>query len=492
VDRQAAAGVAVVDPGTVQRVLRRRPTIGGDQAAMVRWLTRSGAGVEVVVGKAGAGRTFALDAARDAWQTTGHRVVGTALAARAAQELHTGAGIPSLTLARLLADLDRDDGRLGLTDGTVVVVDEAGMVGTRSLARLLAHADRGGAKVVLVGDPHQLPEIDAGGLFHALAHRLDAIVLADNRRQHAAWERAPPHPLDDLRDGDVTAAITAYAKHGRIVTASTRDELAERLVDDWWAARQTSPSQTGLMVAGRRDDVDDLNQRARERLADAGRLTGPEMSAPGRAFRAGDEVLFTRNDYRLGVVNGQRGIIRTVSDDGLNVTTAGCTITVGRDYLDNGHLQHGYATTAHNALYLTDDRQASVGPVALAREGRQRLANDTGIPASPAEHSTPQQRRLHQVCALRDDARRELDRADATAADARQRRDAAEGGIGKVTRRHAVAELRRQVAIAEMAHARWQERLSDLDQEIEHLTRQCADHAGQPQWSADPGPEGHL
>ena len=107
---------------------------------MVSALAFSGAAVQVMVGRAGADKTYALDAARSAWQASGHHVVGAALAARAAAELQAGAGIPSTTLDRLLADLDQPGPLSGLAPNTVVVLDEAGLVGTRKLARLLEHA----------------------------------------------------------------------------------------------------------------------------------------------------------------------------------------------------------------------------------------------------------------------------------------------------------------------------------------------------------------
>jgi ATP-dependent exoDNAse (exonuclease V) alpha subunit len=85
----------------------------------------------------------------------------------------------------------------------VLVIDEAGMVGTRQLAHLLTHAHHAGAKVVLVGDIHQLPEIEAGGLFRSLAQRLGAIQLQENRRQRQPWEQ---QALDLLRTGNAVAA----------------------------------------------------------------------------------------------------------------------------------------------------------------------------------------------------------------------------------------------------------------------------------------------
>ena len=134
----------------------------------------------------------------------------------------------------------------------------------------------------------------------------------------------------------------------------TTDEIRERLVADWWAARQSGGRQ--LMVATRRSDVDDLNRRARARLQDAGHLNTHELLIGGRSFAVGDDVLATRNDYRLGVLNGTRATIT-----GLDVTTGDLSVRVddGRDlvipftYVEAGHLTHGYATTLHKAQGAT-------------------------------------------------------------------------------------------------------------------------------------------
>lgn len=158
--RQSAAA-GVVPQELVGAVVAARPTLVSGQVAMVERLTTSGAGVDVVVGKAGSGKTFALAATAETWHAAGYRVCGVALAARAASELEAASGIPSGTLARFLADVEAPRGQLD--QRSVVVLDEAGMVDTRRLARVLAAAERGGAKVVLVGDHRQLPEIEAGG-----------------------------------------------------------------------------------------------------------------------------------------------------------------------------------------------------------------------------------------------------------------------------------------------------------------------------------------
>lgn len=162
----------VADPSTIEAALTSRPSMGPDQAEMVRRITAGGAGVDDVVGPAGTGKTFALDAAREAWQAAGFQVVGAAIARVAARNLQESAGIESTSVASLLEDLRRG-GAFGLSSRTVVVVDEAAMLGTHQMAELIDRASTARAKMVLVGDHRQLPEIDAGGTFSALANRLD-------------------------------------------------------------------------------------------------------------------------------------------------------------------------------------------------------------------------------------------------------------------------------------------------------------------------------
>ena len=137
------------------------------------------------------------------------------------------------TVDRLLLDLGH--GRLELDGRTVLVVDEAAMVGTRKLAPLLEHAERAGAKVVLVGDDRQFASIQAGGGFRALRLRLGASELTVNRRQVEAWEQ---RAIDDVRAGNLEQAIAAYAEHERIRAFEGRDDRDRALVADWWQAHQ--------------------------------------------------------------------------------------------------------------------------------------------------------------------------------------------------------------------------------------------------------------
>lgn len=357
-------GVAVVQRTDVDRVVEARGTLSEEQAALVHGLVGEGSGVQVVRAPAGTGKTFALEAAREAWEQAGHRVFGAALSARAASELQSQAGIDSTTIARLRGDLDRGH---ALREGDVLVVDEAGMVGTRDLHALSQHATQTAAKLVLVGDDRQLPEIAAGGAFRAIAARQGALELTEVRRQRHGWDR---EALQALRDGNIEHWANAYRQHGRIVARPTAHSVRTQLVSDWWNATQ-SPGVDAVMIAHRRADVAELNDRARTLARTAGQLGTDEIIAGDRAFSTGDRIVCERNDRKADLVNGARGQITAVDPARSTLTLRlddGREVQPGDEYLSGGHLAYGYALTAHKAQGATVDRAFVLGSDELYRE----------------------------------------------------------------------------------------------------------------------------
>lgn len=363
--RRRSAGCGVASEEAVGLALLTRLTLFTDQRAMVEHLTTSGHGVEVVVGKAGSGKTFALEAAREAWESCGISVIGCALSARAAEELEQGSGIRSCTITGLLRDLE-DAERGGLPRRCVVIVDEAGMVGTRTLDRLLLHAEAADAKVVLVGDDRQLPEIEAGGAFRGIKERLSPIELDEVRRQPFGWER---DALDLIREGRSAEAIAAYLANERVVLAETSEETRERLLSDWWESQ--SSSEPAVMIAARRLDVADLNERARMIMRRAGRLGEGSLDINGVGFSVGDRVMTLMNNRRLGVKNGTQATVLEVDAerrDMLLQRDDGSTVLLPSSYLEAGHLSHAYAITGHKAQGMTTDRAFVLGDETLYRE----------------------------------------------------------------------------------------------------------------------------
>jgi hypothetical protein len=358
---------AVASHQAVRDALAAHPTAGTDQQAMVRNVCQGGQGVALVVGRAGTGKTFALGMARHAWQLDGYRLLAAAPTGIATMSLH-GEGFEDVaTCDRLLLDLDKAQEQLDAR--TVLVVDEAGMVGSRKLARLLEHAQQARAKVVLVGDDRQLAPIDAGGGFRALRLRLGASELVENRRQQQAWER---EALDLVRSGLVEEAVAAYRAHERVVAADSKPAATLALLQDWWAAYQQAerdPTQEVIVLAARRAEVDRLNTACQELLAARGRLGSERLQVEDRQLAVGDRVVCGHNAIaELGVANGSRGTITALDPDArtLTIRLDGTDIretTLLRSYLDgrrqgerNRRVDLAYATTGHRAQGLTRDR----------------------------------------------------------------------------------------------------------------------------------------
>jgi hypothetical protein len=305
--QRTGEGCAVVRPDLVRQVLDRHTSVGEDQAAMIQDLTQGGAGVAVVVGRAGSGKTWALGLAREAFELDGYQVHGTAPTGIATVGLADEGYTDARTVDRLLLDLAH--GRVELDRRSVLVVDEAAMVATRKLAPLLGHAERAGAKVVLVGDDRQFASIAAGGGFRALRLRLGASELTVNRRQVEAWEQ---QAIDDVRAGSLERAVVAYAEHDRIRAFEARDDRDRALVNDWWQAHEAG--ERPVIYAHRRAQVDQLNQVCQRLRAEAGQL-GPERLTVGdRSFGVGDVVVLGANARdRLGVVNGTTAVIQELN-----------------------------------------------------------------------------------------------------------------------------------------------------------------------------------
>jgi conjugative relaxase-like TrwC/TraI family protein len=358
---------ARVSHQAVREALAAHPTAGSDQQAMVRDVCQGGQGVALVVGRAGTGKTFALGVARHAWQLDGYRLLATAPTGIATLSLQ-GEGFEEVaTCDRLLAELDH--GQEQLDARTVLVVDEAGMLGSRNLARLLDHAQQAQAKVVLVGDDRQLAPIDAGGGFRALRLRLGASELVENRRQQQAWER---EALELVRSGLVEEAVAAYRAHERVVVADSKPAATLALLQDWWTAWQEAehdPAQEVVVLAARRAEVDRLNTACQELLAARGRLGGERLQVEDRQLAVGDRVVCGHNAIaELGVANGSRGVVTALDPQARTLTlrldrTDSREVVLPRSYLDgrgrgerNRRVDLAYATTGHRAQGLTRGR----------------------------------------------------------------------------------------------------------------------------------------
>lgn len=310
-------------------------------------------GLASVVGYAGSGKSAMLGVAREAWEGQGYTVRGAALSGIAAENLEGGSGIASRTIASLEHAWGQGREQLGPRD--VLVVDEAGMIGSRQMERVLSQARDAGAKVVMVGDPEQLQAIEAGAAFRSVTERHGAAEITEIRRQREDWQRNATRALATGRTGE---AVHAYDGKGMVHAADTREQARGELVDGWDRARQAEPGKSRVILTHTNAEVRELNDEARGRLRATGDL-GSDVTFSAdrgaRQFASGDRLMFLRNERSLGVKNGTLGTIERVSAEGMKVRLdSGAHVAF--DAKDYAHVDHGYAATFHKSQGVTVDR----------------------------------------------------------------------------------------------------------------------------------------
>ncbi|WP_338835089.1 Ti-type conjugative transfer relaxase TraA [Bradyrhizobium septentrionale] len=321
--------------------------------------------IAAVVGRAGAGKTTMMKAAREVWEAAGYRVVGGALAGKASEGLEKEAGIASRTLASW--ELAWSNGREQLDDKTIFVLDEAGMVSSRQMALFVEAVVKTGAKLVLVGDPDQLQPIEAGAAFRAIVARTGYAELKTIYRQRAQWMRDASL---DLARGRVAEALQAYGANGKLEARKFKAQAVTALIEDW--NRDYDPAKSILILAHLRRDVRALNNMARAKLIERGLVEDGQAFCTEdgqRKFSAGDQIVFLKNEGSLGVKNGM--IARVIeARSGWFAAIIGEGERQRRVEVDQrfyANVDHGYATTIHKSQGATVDRVKVLATLSLDR-----------------------------------------------------------------------------------------------------------------------------
>ncbi|MEM7188160.1 MAG: AAA family ATPase [Pseudomonadota bacterium] len=307
----------------------------------------------MVVGLAGAGKSTLLATAMDAWRRQGVKVHGAALAGKAADGLEDASGIRSRTLASL--EMSWENGYTPIAKGDVLVVDEAGMIGTRQLGRITQKIEEIEAKLILVGDADQLQPIEAGTPFRDLVKTHNAAHLTEIHRQRENWQKQASR---DLAAGRIGEAVNSYRKQGAVTLG---DDAFEALVESYvMDAAANGGNTTRLAFAHKRKDVHALNQAIRAALRPGKEPAIDSLldtEAGPRAFAEGDRVVFGRNDRELGVKNGMLGTVQSLSASQIVVALDGDPPReVSFDPSRYRSFDHGYAVTIHKSQGATVDR----------------------------------------------------------------------------------------------------------------------------------------
>ena len=429
----------------VDAALTAAPHLSGEQRDAVRSVA-SRDGVVLIEAGAGTGKTTTARALVDAAHRSGLKVVGLSPSWVAADELAASTGIAAQAIARWRHDRAHGGGP-PLDDQTLVILNEAGMVGTRDMEAVLTAARDAGSKVVLVGDRRQLASVAGARALRAVADMIArSAAMTEVRRQEVDWQKAATVVM---ARGDSEAGLRAYAMHDRLELVSGSEAAQERTIAAWRELRQAYGDDV-LIVTRRNDDAADLNRKARELLKQDGRL-GPDAIAlpsidradkPVRlALAIGDRLRFGETLPEHGIRNGNRATVRAI------VLTESETPRVTLDLDDGRSLEvkwrelareprygrkrtpprivHAYAGTAHSV----QGRSAAASVVHIAREtdarevyvGLSRHRHDTRIiverdrldalcrqrqadPRLPASNTAVQERLFAEAARYRDKA----------------------------------------------------------------------------------------
>jgi len=354
-----------IKEANMRGALSERPALSDEQCRAAIHLMNGG-DLECLSGYAGTGKSTALEICRDVWEDQGYRVRGAALSGKAAQELEKGSGIHCTTLKRLEMDtrgFKDEQGRFHepcdrLTARDVLVIDEAGMVGSRQMAGLLEVAERTGVKVVLVGDTRQLQAIEAGAPFRAVEERIGSVSLNNIQRQNNLDDR---QAVRDLAAGRSEEALENLYQRGRVHAYETAREAKERMAQA--IVGDMSSGRLSLGLTATREEARDVNEYARRAAQEQGLLKADNIvlaTVHGeREFAGGDRVMFTRNHRTVDVKNGDLGTLLSIKAAAPGQARLIVTLDNGGERLidtrDYDHLEYGYAITVHKAQGSTVD-----------------------------------------------------------------------------------------------------------------------------------------
>nr|WP_258015397.1 MobF family relaxase [Stenotrophomonas maltophilia] len=345
-------------------------TLTEEQKAAIGHLTHGTAGVGVMSGLAGTGKTTVAEVYKQCFEAEGKLLMGLAVGGKAAKKLEEESGMPCMSVAKFFCQVRQ--GKVALTKRDVVVLDEAGMVATDDTLKLMTYCQGVGAKLVMQGDSDQLQPIAAGNGFELAKMALGDTKLTEIRRQKNAadlttansfYERDQQGKVKDMRRGhrsrqgtfDMGTEILNNLKQRNCIDDfGTEKQAIKALVDDY--LKDPTPMDEKLVLAHTRSEAKALTTGIREGLQEQGVLDKEEFTF--RSIVKGqwedltlsrrDRVMFTATNNDLGVINGTEGTVESIRKD----KSGGYDLVVRIDASnpkENGRVVR-FNTSEHNAL----------------------------------------------------------------------------------------------------------------------------------------------
>lgn len=366
----AADGSHGIRRETLIAVMERQKfaTIREEQYKALLHATGDG-GFAAIAGEAGTGKSYTMAAIREVYEASGCRVVGLSPTNKIIQDMTRDGFKEVRTVAGAVNDIRRD--ACAWDSRTVLMVDEAGMMGTSDMAAITRQAADGGAKLILVGDDKQLSSIERGGMFGALCEKHGAAELSEVTRAEDPEQR---RAFNLMHRGEFREALGIFDQQGAVNWTKTQGEAMDALLGRVAQDMQAAPDKARFVFAYTNTDVDQINAGVRAIRRERGELGEDHQLRTSRGvenFATGDRIQFTASAYRkdmreAGLANGVAGTVAEI--DGRRLTVAldvargaeprSITFTVGEDSKAgefNG-FRHGYAGTIYKGQGATLDQ----------------------------------------------------------------------------------------------------------------------------------------
>lgn len=321
-------------------------SLSDEQVKACRHITSETGGYAVVRGSAGTGKTTLMNASVEAWKANGQEVIGVAIAWDASKNLESEINVPCYSTQSLIKQLN--DGTITLKKNSVVLLDEAGMAGSKTIHHLMTKADEAGAKIVFIGDQKQLQPIEAGGIFRLIQKSIGETQLTDIRRQKS---------IEDLQTAkafyaEPREAYKRMVKNNQITKTDDSKQALDTLVSDYM--KSSSHPKDKLVLVGTHKEARLVSNNIREEMKQLGRIEKENFTFKAMTGRfketidlsKGERIRFTKKDTKLNVYNGTKGTILAISDNG------DCSVQIESNIAkQNGRIVNFNLNTFNNVNY---------------------------------------------------------------------------------------------------------------------------------------------
>lgn len=353
-------------------------TLPAGQEAMARAFATSDKLLVVGIGAAGAGKTSSTRLAVDAIEASGNRVIGMAPTAAAAAVMRSEMRITADTVDKVLTDWQSGKASVDVRPGDVLLVDEAGMIATPKMEKILTLAQERGALVRALGDYRQLSAVGSGGALRLVDREIGAVHLDELFRFKNPEEAAATLSLREPPLVGTDKPFSWYLENDRVVAGSA-DAMIEDVFRKYSADIQAG--KKSIMIASTNEAVTKLNDLAQAHAIEHGQVsTGAGAVALHNSSRAhvGDTIVTRQNARRLIVNSGQDFVkngdlwrVTDLHDDGritAQHTGHGGKVTLPAHYVEQS-VELGYAATIHRAQGSTVDTAHALVDASTDRAG---------------------------------------------------------------------------------------------------------------------------